>query len=113
LPSPLDGTQIFKDQPIGGPGTELKKLLTELGTNLALNCGCNSYAAQMDQWGVDGCRERRAEVIAHLTNQWKNLGWWDKVRLGTRALVKGYASPSDPVGYLVDEAIRRAEKETP
>src|SRR5262245_25987375 len=45
-----------------GPGTELKKLLASLGLKPG-GCECNSRAAAMDQWGVEGCRNREWQIL--------------------------------------------------
>lgn len=57
--------------PAGGPGTELKKLLSLVRIAVAPNCSCTAYAAQMDAWGPDGCLERLPEIVAHLEAQAK------------------------------------------
>lgn len=100
-------------KPPGGPGTELKSLLAELGVGDANNCGCGSKAMQMDVWGVAGCRERRSEIVGWLAEQRRSRGWGATLAAATRALVFGAAfrlSFVDPLGSLVDEAIRRAEE---
>lgn len=40
-----------------GPGSELKKILNQLGIHPSPDCSCNSRAAQMDIWGVEGCEK--------------------------------------------------------
>jgi hypothetical protein len=51
---------------VGGPGTELRKLLKRFGITATPGCKCNSMALQMDQWGCDECAkpERIEEVLA-------------------------------------------------
>lgn len=90
-----------------GPGTKLKELLAEIGVKDDGGCGCRAYAAQMDAWGVDGCRARRAEIVARLKEQWERLGWWDRVKTGVRTVRA--CGLSDPAGELVDRAIALAE----
>jgi hypothetical protein len=48
---------------VGGPGTELTELLKSYGIEEKSGCSCRAVARQMDQWGVDGCRQQ------------KNLDW--------------------------------------
>src|SRR5262245_34249619 len=43
-----------------GPGTELKKLLVELGAEAC--AGCLGFVFLMNQWGVQGCRDHRGEI---------------------------------------------------
>lgn len=56
----------------GGPGTELKKLMKSLlGIVATPDCSCNAHAAQMDEWGPDGCDtpERLAMIVGWLEGQ--------------------------------------------
>ena len=93
----------------GFPGARLKALLASFGATAGPGCKCNQRAAQMDEWGAAGCRERRPEIVAWLEEEWRRLGWLHRVKIGVRAL--GTVPLSDPVGGLVDEAIRLSEAE--
>jgi hypothetical protein len=112
-----DGYRALWDQtpappappPPAGPGTELKAILAEYGITPQSGCQCNSRAAHMDEWGPDGCRARRAEIIDWLRGEWDQLGWLDKVKAAARAISNGFIHPVDPIGSLVDLAIARAE----
>jgi hypothetical protein len=95
-----------------GPGTELKKLLADLGLNEQGGCGCAVRANQMDNWGVDGCREHREEILGWLREQQEKVGWATKLKAGALAVKTGLAfslNPFDPAPGLLDEAIRRAD----
>jgi hypothetical protein len=81
---------------IDGPGTELKKLLEQLGFTDSSGCGCDKRAAQMNLWGVAGCQENRDMIIGWLHDQ---AGTFERLLLKI----------VDPVPWLVDEAIKRAE----
>ncbi len=95
----------------GGPGSELAAILSAAGYE-AVGCGCVIRAAEMDRWGVDGCRLRRAEIAGWLAEQRALRGWVDLLP-GLWRMVKSGAirwlNPLDPLGSLVDEAISRAE----
>lgn len=105
LPAPAPRPQAVG----GGPGTELKALLAEAGFE-AGNCTCNSRAAQMDAWGPAACRERRDEIVGWMKEAYRRLGWLARLGGAFKALRNGLVfDVSDPVGGLVDEAIRRAE----
>ena len=83
----------------GSPGTELKSLIPSYFASGS--CGCDDYAAKMDRWGVEGCRERQEEIINHLVDQAK------KTKLG---------SISETIDRIVatrwvNQAIQRAEDE--
>lgn len=51
-------------QPHGGPGTELKKLLSTFGIIAAPGCSCNAMAARMDAAGPDGALAMVDDVVA-------------------------------------------------
>lgn len=102
--------------PQEGPGTELKELLTSLGlTEAASGCmgGCGGFAAQMNLWGVQGCRENRDAIIRRLNDESKKVGWLDKLKAAKEAGKQFlFFNPFDPAPGLLDEAIRRAESKT-
>lgn len=52
-----------------GVGCQLAGLLRWWGIVTEEECGCRSYAAQMDAWGPDGCAGRRKEIVWHLSDQ--------------------------------------------
>lgn len=102
-------------KPAGGPGTELRRLLKEIGVSDAGCGGCGSFAAEMDRWGVEGCRARRDEIAARLREQAKARGWKVLLSAAWSTAVSGLAfalNPLDPLGSLVDEVIRRAEEKS-
>lgn len=53
----------------GGPGTELKKLLKNIGITASPNCSCNARAKKMDEWGPDECEKRMDEIIGWLKEE--------------------------------------------
>jgi len=57
----------------GKPGSALEASIPDWAVKTNAGCGCKNYAAQMDQWGVDGCRERESEIIDHLISQKEHL----------------------------------------
>lgn len=96
-----------------GPGTELKKLIASLGINPSPSCDCNAKARQMDEWGVEGCRERRDQIAKDLSDNAPRWKWSDRVKAAALAVTSGLAfklSVTDPFGSLVDLAIANAEK---
>jgi hypothetical protein len=54
------------EKPSGGPGTELKKRLSQLGIHVTPNCSCNRRAALMDQKGPDWCTENLDLIVTWL-----------------------------------------------
>lgn len=86
----------------GGPGTELKKMLAEVGITGWQGCQCEARAKQMDLWGVDGCKEHYAEIIAWLHEASSHVSWGDAFKM------LKIVNWLNPYGSLVDEAIKRA-----
>jgi hypothetical protein len=100
-------------KPVGkGPGTELKKMLAEYGVAQQAGCMCDAKAEQMDGWGVAGCLENRNDLVEGLKVEWGKLGLLERARIAARAISKGFIHPLDPIGALVDEAIKRAGEQT-
>jgi hypothetical protein len=87
-----------------GPGTELKRMTSLMGIPACK--ACHAYAAEMDGWGVAGCRDRFEEIVKHLEHQAARLGWFKWVQAGAKAVVLNL--PKTARG-LAEEAIRRAE----
>jgi hypothetical protein len=50
---------------VGGPGTELKKLLAGIGIEAA-DCKCNSRAAYMDRQAAEWCESKMATIVGWL-----------------------------------------------
>ncbi len=97
----------------GGPGTELKALLTSLGLDSAGGCGCADRAKKMDVWGVADCEEHREEILAWLRREQAKRGWLEKTKAIALAVTTGLAfvlDPLDPAPGLLDEALRRARQ---
>lgn len=100
--------------PIGGVGTELTTILSSIGINPS-NCRCKERASLMNGWGLEGCREKKDEIVAWLRGEYKRVGWATVLAAVTKAIATGLAfrlSITDPVPDLVEEAIRRAEEKS-
>lgn len=114
-----------------GPGTELKKLLGELGINAGPNCGCNSRALEMDLWGVSGCERHFDTIVGWLQagseiwltkalqgeDEKKHVTWSERLRkkvsIAGKAIMSGVAfklDPLNPYPGLVTESIKRAKE---
>lgn len=94
-----------------GPGTELASLIKQLGGTDEHGCGCKAMIEQMNRWGVDACREHRAEIVAQLTASAAKWGIADWLSGGWKAVTSGLlftVANADPIGSLVDLAIQRA-----
>lgn len=87
---------------------ELGKLIVELGVKF--NCkACAELAAKMQQWGLAGCREHRAEIAKEINSRIGEVSWATIALAAAKAVMKFPIDLRDPVGSMVDEAIRRAE----
>lgn len=100
---------------VGGPGTELAKLIgginrllgplrsllgavapslrESLDLRSTVGCGCKTRLQKMDEWGVQGCQENIATIVAWLKES---------------AESKGLPVADYPIRLLVDRAIARA-----
>jgi len=87
-------------------GDALTALLREYGLASKSSCSCKSWAGKMNEWGVAGCREHRAEIVAHLGEAYHSATWWDTLTAAGNA---AYKSLPLTLGGMVDEAIRRTE----
>ncbi len=99
-----------------GVGTHLKLLLKEFGVNADL-CGegCGSFAAMMDGWGIEGCRQNREAILERLRQRYKETSWKTALNAAFQSVVTWNVFGIDvlhPIEWLVDEAVRRAEIET-
>jgi len=101
--------------PQNGPGTQLKMLLADLGIRNFSGCSCKSKSAQMNRWGVEGCREHFNEICEWIDEARKNVNWSTKIIAAITATTNGLAfriDPTDVAGSLVRIAIERAENAT-
>lgn len=94
------GMAMKKQPVVGGPGTELKRLLKDwLGIEPTNGCRCNSMAARMDAIGVQWCESEAgmAEILGVMREEharrraagqtvlpWMDFGATQLVRLACR-----------------------------
>lgn len=102
----IDRPQQFTTASTQLVGDELTKLIKEYNLTPKKSCGCDSWAAQMNEWGSEGCSLHRAEIIAHLNEAYHAATWWETL---TAAGSAAYKSLPLTLGGMVDEAIRRTE----
>jgi hypothetical protein len=98
------------------PGSQLWRLLAELGIQHKPTCTCLHLAETMNQWGPAGCRLARPEIIAQMRTNAKEYGWLDVARAAAKAVSTGIAwklDLTDVYGSLLDEAIRRSGPQAP
>jgi hypothetical protein len=101
--------------PAHGPGTELKAILSSLGINPSPSCDCNGKAAQMNVWGVDGCRQNRDTIIQWMRDGMQHWGWVDQLKAAAAAVRTGLAFQVnwfDPFPDIIDQAINRAAEKS-
>ena len=91
------------------PGTNLSILLTACSVPVDLQCGCEHWIGAMNDWGVEGCRLHKADIIQRLRDARKErmLSLIPIVYIGVLMIYNGMR-PS--MGDLVDRAIQEAEK---
>jgi hypothetical protein len=98
-----------------GPGSQLWNLLRDdFGVEHTADCPCLGTAEWMNRIGPDGCREQRAECVKKIKEgKAKVFGRWrdyiNAAATGARRGAVRYVKITDPIGSVVDEAIRRAD----
>lgn len=102
-----------------GPGTEMKKLLISIGITIHLGCRCKEMMKNMDVWGVEGCKQKKDQIIMVMEESAELYSWKDYVVAATLSAlvlnvqVIGFKiNPLNPFPGLVDIAIYRAESPT-
>jgi hypothetical protein len=99
-----------------GAGTEMKKMLNSIGIYPTPTCTCTKMAKDMDEWGPEICKTKKPEILAAVRENYDKWGWREKLNIfvaSGKAVMTGLAfklNPLDPIGSLIDEAIRRAEE---
>lgn len=82
----------------GGPGTELKTLLSRFGITATPDCSCNERAANMDRRGCDWCEENIGTVVRWLREEAeaRGLPFFDAAgRMLVRRAIKNARQRSD------------------
>lgn len=69
-----DYVRIAEKYSLGGPGSELKKLLKLIGITATPNCKCNQRAKYMDKMGPAWCRENLDTILDWLQEESSNRG---------------------------------------
>jgi hypothetical protein len=77
--------------PLGkGPGTELKKILSELGVSPTSGCNCEAVAQEMDlAWSVGKFNEHLATYLEHLQKSYDEADVLTKLRAWGNAKMQG------------------------
>jgi len=96
---------IPKEAPVGGPGTELGKLLSDIGIVPNSTCGCKQLSADMDKMGAANCRLNMDRIVEAITKNQKGWGWAEQLAAAAKALRAGYLT----IKSMVEEAIKRTE----
>lgn len=104
--------------PESGPGSHLKDVIRETIGETPLCGGCLCWLAQMNAWGVAGCREHLDEIVGRLFKMVRHFDWGKKSPpLKARAARAASYVPVAAAAVrarcraMADEAIRRAEAE--
>lgn len=96
-----------------GPGDHLFDVLQSLGVSAKSGCGCGGLKKEMNRYGVDGCRERRTDILTVLKKKTSKYGLAEWTKAAMLAVTTGLVfriNPLDPLPGLFDEAIRRASE---
>lgn len=90
------------------PGDALAALLKEVGIEATDECGCVAAAAQMNQWGAEGCRANRATIAGWLQSAALNHKWKDTLIVAMVLRKQKWFNALHPFASIVDEAIQRS-----
>jgi hypothetical protein len=55
--------------PLGGPGTELHRILARFGFSFSKQCRCRARMLTMNRWGCDGCEEHLEDIVGWLREE--------------------------------------------
>jgi hypothetical protein len=83
-----------------GPGTMLESLIPDFFHKEG--CGCQDYARKMDAWGIEGCIQRKQEIIDHLCQQAEKFGFIKHFGIINRQIAKVW----------VNKAIKMSQEQT-
>ena len=101
-----------------GVGAHLHTIIArEFGAQVIAGCGCQNWINQMNNWGPDGSREHRQEIVARMLDEARKRKWKREnkplfINAATRMICKtqwGIDYATRYCGTLVDEAISMAE----
>jgi hypothetical protein len=109
---PVRAACRYRELKIPGVGDHLADVVRIFEIARKEGCGCDEMIAQMNAWGIDGCREHRAEIVEHLQKNYKRLTWAEVAAAARSAIAAGLVrklKPRDVCGSLVDLAITRAQ----
>jgi hypothetical protein len=96
-----------------GAGSQLWRLLSDLGVEHKEDCPCVLLAYIMNLLGPDGCEEQRAKILSVLKKNKKKYGWNDHIRAALSVVCQGLVfqlNPLDPLSSLFDLAVQRTVK---
>lgn len=97
VPGPKSPLPRVAPEPTAGPGTELRKLLHQIGIKpMGPRCKCNEHAREMDRGGPDWCEQNMETILD-----------WLEAEAKTRPLV-GRLFSRTAARQIVKLAIRRA-----
>lgn len=91
--------QIRRKKEVSGVGTELVKLLHELGITPKTDCQCASRAMEMNGWGIEGCERNEGLILQWLEEGYHKATWLEVFKVGSR----GYFS----FASILQEAVKR------
>jgi hypothetical protein len=110
IPANVRPPPVFRPELEFGPGTELADILAEAGATSDHCPGmCERHRLAMNAWGPARCRECRQQIIAWLRAAAFKTWVLKQLQIGWSLARESWFDPHDPVGCIVDEAIRRAE----
>jgi len=109
---PADPDALDRVQRGHGVGSQLWRLLSDLGVQHTPTCSCVALAREMNDRGPAWCKASRTQLAEQMRTNATAYGWGTVAKAAAAAVLSGLAwriNPADVYGSLLDEAIRRAE----
>lgn len=95
-----------------GVGTQVKRVLVELGVYASSGCNCEEKAYEWDKNGIEWCEANKELLIQALREKQNKLGWVESLLLKASAVFSKIAwtlDIQDPATGIIEEAIKRAK----
>lgn len=98
--------------PPTGVGSQVKRILAELGIYASSGCNCEGKALDWDRQGLEWCETHQEELVETLREKEKSLGWVASLLLRATAIFSKIAwklDIQDPARGIIQEALKRAK----
>ena len=98
-----------------GVGSNLWRLLEQLGIKHDPECSCILLALLMNELGPEGCRQNAPHLLKLMRKNQKRFGWGTRIRAASRIVSNGMVfsiNPLAPLKSLLGIAIKQTEQQS-